>query len=151
MHYPERYSGEQQVSQEFAWYDYLIFVVTLLAALGIGIYYGVAGDRNKTTKSYLMANRSLGIIPVALSMFMSYISAILVLGNTAEMYTFGANQWFAALGRSIAYGLSALIFVPLFYQNKNTISFEVSIICTQIVHFATFVMYITYKQDIVQN
>ncbi|ELT95643.1 hypothetical protein CAPTEDRAFT_216114 [Capitella teleta] len=118
-------------SQEFEWYDYLIFVVTLMAALGIGVYYALSGNRNATTKSYLTADRSLAVIPVALSMFMSYISAILVLGNTAEMYTFGANQWFAALGSSIAYGLSAIIFVPLFFPLKITSAFEVEMVSIQ--------------------
>ena len=111
---------------EFEWYDYFIFCLTLAVSLGIGIYYGFAGDKQRTTKEYLMGNRNLGTIPVAMSMFMSYISAILVLGNTAEMYTYGIQQWLAMIGSSFAYALSAIIFVPLFFPLNLTSSFEVS-------------------------
>ena len=61
-------------------YDYVLFTLTLVVALGIGVYSALAGDRNRSTNSYLMGNRALGTIPVAFSMFMSYISAIMVLG-----------------------------------------------------------------------
>ena len=111
---------------EFKWYDYVIFAATLIVSLGIGIYSAFSGGKQKTTKEYLTANRSLGTLPVALSMFMSYISAILVLGNTAEMYQYGIQQWLAMFGSSFAYFLSGLIFVPLFFPLKITSSFEVS-------------------------
>ena len=111
---------------EFEWYDYFIFCLALMVSLGIGVYYGLAGDKQRTTKEYLMGNRNLGTIPVAMSMFMSYISAILVLGNTAEMYTYGIQQWLVMFSSSIAYILSAFIFVPLFFPLNITSSFEVS-------------------------
>ena len=110
---------------EFMWYDYLLFTLTLLIALGIGIYAALAGDKQRSTGEYLMGNRALGTLPVAMSMFMSYISAILVLGNTAEMYLHGIQQWLAMIGSSFAYFLSGLIFVPLFFSLNITSSFEV--------------------------
>ena len=114
-------------SSGFEWYDYLLFAATLAVSLGIGLYYGFVGGKQKTTKEYLMGNRSLGVIPVALSMFMSYISAILVLGNTAEMYQHGTQQFLASIGSSFAYASTALLLVPLFYPLNITSSFEVSI------------------------
>ena len=119
---PERLAYEDG---EFEWYDYFIFCLTLAVSLGIGIYAALAGDKQRTTKEYLMGNRALGTIPVAMSMFMSYISAILVLGNTAEMYTHGIQQWLAMFGSSFAYALSAILFVPLFFPLNITSSFEV--------------------------
>ena len=113
---------------EFMWYDYVLFTLTLVVALGIGVWSALAGDRQSSTQSYLMGNRALGTIPVAMSMFMSYISAILVLGNTAEMYLHGISQWLAMFGSSFAYFLSGLIFVPLFFPLNITSSFEVSFI-----------------------
>ena len=113
-------------SGQFEWYDYLIFCLALAVSLGIGVYYGLAGDKQRTTKEYLMGNRNLGTIPVAMSMFMSYISAILVLGTTAEMYMYGIQHWLGMLGSSFAHTLSAIIFVPLFFPLNITSSFEVS-------------------------
>ena len=108
------------------WYDYLLFALTLVISLGIGLYYGFVGTKQKTTKDYLRGGKSLGVIPVALSMFMSYISAILVLGNTAEMYQHGSQQFLASIGSSLAYASTALLLVPLFYPLDITSSFEVS-------------------------
>ena len=36
--------------------DYIIFILTLVVSLGIGVYYAVGG-RNKTNEEYLMGNR----------------------------------------------------------------------------------------------
>ena len=124
MDYNETDGGEPSTVY-FPWYEYVIFVVTLLITLGIGIFNALAGNKKKTANEYMMANRQLGILPVALSMFMSYISAITVLGNTAEMYTYGVQLWFFTVGNCISFVLSALLFVPLFYPLKITSSFEV--------------------------
>ena len=120
------YNGEPYEDGEFMWYDYVLFTLTLLIALGIGVYAAFAGDKQRSTEGYLMGNRALGTLPVAMSMFMSYISAIMVLGNTAEMYLYGVQQWLAMIGSSFAYFLSGLIFVPLFFPLNITSSFEVS-------------------------
>ena len=60
----------------FQWYDYVIFTVTLLISLGIGVYYALTGDRQRTTKEFLLANRSMGTLPVALSIYVSGVSGL---------------------------------------------------------------------------
>ena len=52
---PVRYSGEEPPG--FHWADYVVFVATLVIALGIGIVQGFTGDRQRTTSEYLMGNR----------------------------------------------------------------------------------------------
>lgn len=117
---------EAPTTRGFQWYDYVIFALTLVVSLGIGLYFALAGSGQKTTKQYLMGNRNLGVVPVALSMFMSYVSAILILGNTAEIYEYGPMQWLACIGSSLAYFTSAFLFVPLFFPLKITSSFQVT-------------------------
>ena len=58
----------------FQWYDWLIFAVTLAISMSIGIYYALTGGKQKTTREYLLANRSMGTFPVALSIYVSHIS-----------------------------------------------------------------------------
>ena len=111
---------------QFMWYDYLIFILTLLIALGIGVWSALAGDKQRSTSSYLMGNRSFKPFPVAVSMFMSDISAIMVLGTTAEIYLHGIQIWFQTVGSAMAFFLSGLIFVRLFFPLNLTSSFEVS-------------------------
>ncbi len=41
----------------FEWYDYVIFIGTLVVSLGIGLYFSLAGEKQRTTKEYLMGNR----------------------------------------------------------------------------------------------
>lgn len=109
----------------FHWADYIVFSATLVVSLGVGVFQAFIGDKQRTTKEYLMGNRQLHLIPVALSMFMSYISAILVLGTTAEMHLYGVQLWIQNIGSSFAYIIAAHIFVPLFYPLKIVSSNQV--------------------------
>ena len=106
--------------------DIVIFVLVLAVSLGIGIYFALAGGRQKTTREFLMGNRSLSMIPVSISVFMSFISAILVLGNTAEVYLHGTRIFISCFGGGLAFLFTAFFFLPLFYPLKLTSSFEVS-------------------------
>lgn len=110
----------------FHWFDYVVFIGMLLFALGVGVFQAFTGDRQRTTSEYLTCNRLLRIGPVLLSMFMSGISAILVLGNSAEMYVHGAQMWVYCIGAAIAYPISAHLFVPVYYPLKITSVYQVS-------------------------
>lgn len=110
----------------FHWFDYVVFIGVLLLALGVGVFQAFTGDRQRTTSEYLTGNRQLRLGPVLLSMFMSGISAILVLGNSAEMYIHGAQMWISCFGGAIAYPISAHLFVPVYWPLKITSVFQVS-------------------------
>jgi len=73
------------------WSDYLILVAFLVISLGIGVYHSLTGGRQRTTSEFIVANRSLKVLPTALSLLVSFQSAILVLGTTAEMYSYGVQ------------------------------------------------------------
>ena len=47
--------------------DYIVFCGMLVVSLGIGLYQGCKGDRQRTTQQYLMADRKLQLIPATLS------------------------------------------------------------------------------------
>jgi Na+/proline symporter len=107
--------------------DYVVFSATLVISLGIGLYHACTGDKQKTTKDFLMGNRRLRTLPVALSMLVSFISAILVLGTPAEMYTRGTLLFMRSNGYAIACLISSCLFVELFHRLNITSSFEVSL------------------------
>src|SRR6218665_1575498 len=73
------------------WPDYLILVAFLVMPLGIGIYHYFTGGRRKTISEFIMASRSLRVLPTALSLTASFQSAIMILGATAEMYSYGSS------------------------------------------------------------
>ena len=106
--------------------DYVIFAVVLAISIAIGLYHAFSGGKQRTTKEYLMGNRELKTLPVALSILVSFVSAILVLGTPAEMYTRGTQLFMRTIGYCLACVFSSLLFVPLFFSLKVTSSFEVS-------------------------
>lgn len=109
-------STTQTTTVGFQWMDYVVFISVLVISLGIGVFQAFVGDRQKTTGEYLAGNRKLGLIPVALSMLMSYTSSVVILGVPAEMYLYGSQMWLQDLGSVFAFILAAYIFVPIFYN-----------------------------------
>ena len=104
-------------SSSFHWADYVVFATTIVLSLAIGVFYAVAGNRQRTTSEYLMADRSLGIIPVSISISVSFLSSIAILGNSSEMHysNYGATFVFYALGVTLGILLSAFCAVPIFF------------------------------------
>lgn len=100
--------------------DYIIFAGTLLVSLGIGFYHSFTGGKQKTTNEYLMGNRQMNILPVTISMTVSYISTITMLGYPAEMYAFGAQFSLGIIAIGIGGCLACAVFVPVFYPLQLT-------------------------------
>ncbi|XP_069946558.1 sodium-coupled monocarboxylate transporter 1-like isoform X2 [Cherax quadricarinatus] len=106
----------------FTWADYLVFVGMLVASLAIGIFYAIK-SRNKANDEFLLGSRSLSCFPVSMSLLASYISAILVLGGPSEAYYHGVQWWVICAGQ-FALPLSAVVFMPFFYELKLTSVYE---------------------------
>ncbi|XP_062610230.1 sodium-coupled monocarboxylate transporter 1-like [Saccostrea cucullata] len=104
--------------------DWAVFSGLLIISACIGVYYALAGGKQKTTKEFLMANRNLKIVPVAVSILVSFLSAILILGAPAEMYTKGTQYYLYLFGQMTAAALAAVLFVPLFYPLKLTSMYQ---------------------------
>ncbi|XP_059145999.1 sodium-dependent multivitamin transporter-like [Physella acuta] len=104
--------------------DYVVFAAMLIISMAIGVWFALRGGKQKTQGEYLMANRSLSILPVAISILVSYMSAILILGFPAEMYTQGTEFYLTTFGVMLGVVLAALVFVPLMYPLKLTSAFE---------------------------
>lgn len=68
--------------------DYIICGAVLLISLAIGIYYGCTGGKNKTTEEFLLGDRNMPVLPVAMSLLASFMSTVTVLGTPAEVYRF---------------------------------------------------------------
>jgi len=62
--------------------DYCVVAGTLLFSLGIGVYYAIRGKKGNN-EELLAGGRSMGAIPVAASILVSYLSAITILGKEA--------------------------------------------------------------------
>src|SRR6218665_3929857 len=102
-----------------SWPDYLILVAFLVISVGIGVYHFLTGGRQRTTSDFIMANRSLKIVPTALSLVASFNSAIFILGTTAELYSYGP-QYLIMAPFSFVLGIVLVmqVAIPLMYPLK---------------------------------
>ena len=50
------------------WPDYLIVAIVLTLSAAIGFYYACTGDKQRTTKEYLLADGNMHWFPVACSL-----------------------------------------------------------------------------------
>ena len=82
------------VKASFSVPDYVVFSLMMAVSAGIGLWYGCGrGGKQKTTKEYLLADRQMSIWPVAVSLLVSYLSAITLLGVPSEIFTYGAQYY----------------------------------------------------------
>lgn len=61
--------------------DYVIFSISILISLGIGIYHAVTGGKQRTTSEFFVGDRKMSVLPVALSMMVTFESSILMIGK----------------------------------------------------------------------
>lgn len=71
-----------------------------------------------------MGNGELSCLPVAVSILVSFQSAILILGAPAEMYTKGTQYYLYMFGQMWAVVMATVLFVPLFFPLKMTSMYE---------------------------
>ncbi|XP_035663025.1 sodium-coupled monocarboxylate transporter 1-like [Branchiostoma floridae] len=101
---------------QFSGWDYAVFSVMFGVSVAIGFYYACTGGKQRTQREYLMADRSMSVLPVSLSLLASFMSALTVLGTPAEVYTNGTMYWMFAVTYVIVIVLTAHLFLPTFYR-----------------------------------
>ena len=62
---------EEQPILRFNWPDYLIFALTLVSSLLIGVYHAWKGA-GKSTTNYLLGGKTMSIFPIAMSLASRY-------------------------------------------------------------------------------
>ena len=117
--------GEITEKLNFKVADYIVWVVILIFSLSVGVFYACSGGRQRSTEEFLLGNRRMNPIPVALSIAVSFISAVTFLGTTSEAYTNGVMIWLHVLAVFLSALVTGLIFLPVFHRLKVTSANEV--------------------------
>lgn len=104
--------------------DYVVMALFLVISSAIGIYFGFF-RKQATTEEYLLGGRKMHLFPVALSLLVTYQSAISVLGTPTEVYIYNVMIFYMYLAICIANVLQATLLVPLFYPLRITSAYEV--------------------------
>ncbi|XP_036976770.1 sodium-coupled monocarboxylate transporter 1 isoform X2 [Acanthopagrus latus] len=71
-----------------------------------------------------MGGRRLTALPVSLSLTASFMSAITVLSNPAEVYRYGANIGFYGISYVLTMVVTSEVFLPVFYRLSITSTYE---------------------------
>uniref|UniRef100_A0A4W6DYG4 Solute carrier family 5 member 8 n=1 Tax=Lates calcarifer TaxID=8187 RepID=A0A4W6DYG4_LATCA len=72
-------------TDSFAVADYVVFALMLVVSAAVGVYYAWADRGQRSSGDFLMGGRRLTALPVSLSLTASFMSAITVLSNPAEV------------------------------------------------------------------
>ena len=128
---------------KFGFYDVFIIILIMSISFSIGVFFGFQkkikrfhkyfslkkrenfdSNNGHQVAEYLIANSSMGAIPIAFSLLGSFFSATALLGNPAEVYTFGIVIWANAFAVSICPLIGAFITGPFFFRLKVMSVFE---------------------------
>ncbi|XP_062324404.1 solute carrier family 5 member 6a [Osmerus eperlanus] len=112
------------VQMHFSTVDYVIFAVLLVASTGIGLFHAFSGGRQRTTQEFLLADRSMGCLPVSLSLLATFQSAVAILGVPSEVYAFGTQYWFLGCSYFLGLLIPAHVFIPVFYRLRLSSAYE---------------------------
>ncbi|XP_059052788.1 putative sodium-dependent multivitamin transporter [Achroia grisella] len=112
------------VQSIFGVWDYIIMVSTMIASVAIGVYFRFSGGKQKTNEEYLMADRNMSIFPVAVSLMASFMSAITLLGLSAENYYFGMQFVVINISYGIATPIISRLYLPVFFGLQKTSTYE---------------------------
>ncbi|XP_075534774.1 sodium-coupled monocarboxylate transporter 1-like [Dermacentor variabilis] len=102
----------------FGVWDYSIFFTMLLASSAIGIYYAFKAAKKP------QAPKSMGVVPVAMSLISTSISPVAMLGIPAEMYFYGVGFIMIQLGLLFTVLLTNRIYMPMFHNLDVTSAFQ---------------------------
>nr|CAD7424583.1 unnamed protein product [Timema monikensis] len=108
----------------FGTWDYVVLSLMLIISASIGVYYRFTGGKQKTTQEYLHGDKDLSVIPVAVSLMASFMSAITILGVSTENYTFGTQFIVINFGYGIATPFAAYCFLPVFFKMQATSAYQ---------------------------
>lgn len=104
----------------FSVVDYVVFSLMLLISAFIGVWHACRGGKQNTTEEYLLANRKMKFLPVSISILLSFLSAITLLGIPAEIYVYGAQFFMTTIAYILICIVVSTVFIPMFRRIKLT-------------------------------
>ncbi|CAN8001803.1 unnamed protein product, partial [Ixodes hexagonus] len=106
----------------------LVFGVLVAANLCLGLYFSlVARTRSASTPDEVfLGSRRLRMLPLAVSVLASMISAIGLIGFSAHYYAYGFHYSWCLLNSMFLVPVVSGVIIPVLYRLKVTSVFQVS-------------------------
>lgn len=112
----------------FTIYDYGVVAAMLIISLGIGVFYGFfekpSEGSGESSSNDFMLGTGMSVFPVTLSLTTSFITAIELLGNPAEMYFNGSQYALIVVSMVLVIPFALKIFYPIYDSMQLTSCYE---------------------------
>lgn len=100
----------------FAWMDYSVLAVMLLVSSLIGTFYACFSKKQETSDDFLLGGSSMGTLPMAMSLAASFVTAIELLGNPAEMYAQVTTFYFSSTSFMLRADCTSIHYRPIDHE-----------------------------------
>ncbi|XP_043266592.1 sodium-coupled monocarboxylate transporter 1-like [Venturia canescens] len=108
----------------FSWIDYTVLAIMLVVSCLIGTFYGFFTKKQETSEDFLLGGSTMGTFPMAMSLAASFVTAIELLGNPAEMYSQGTQFWMICLSFLLVVPITSRLYLPVYMKLRLTSSYE---------------------------
>lgn len=108
----------------FTGWDYSVVIGMLVISLGIGVFYGFFDKNSNSSASDFMLGTEMTVFPVALSLTTSFITAIELLGNPAEMFFNGTQYTLIVISMLLVIPFAVKVFYPIYDRMQLTSCYE---------------------------
>ncbi|KAH9370776.1 hypothetical protein HPB48_014728 [Haemaphysalis longicornis] len=107
--------------------EYVVFGVLMVANVMVGLYFSISRRaREAGASEAFLGGRSLGVVPLSLSVLASLVTAIGLVGFTAHFYRYGLHLLWASFTVFVLVPFIGRAVVPVIYRLRVTSVFEVS-------------------------
>ncbi|XP_076112804.1 sodium-coupled monocarboxylate transporter 1-like [Mytilus galloprovincialis] len=114
----------ETVVNTFHWADYLIFVLSLGIATGIGIFYTWRDKKNQTTSNLLLGDRKMGLVPVTMSLMATSVSGGMIMGVPSEVFFNGTMFLYIVSTNVLSLPFVIHFIIPVYHQLQITSAYE---------------------------
>ncbi|PRD22069.1 UNVERIFIED_CONTAM: Slc5a12 [Trichonephila clavipes] len=104
--------------------DYVVIGMTLVISTAIGLRFRSKNKKGETSKEYLLAGKDMSIFPVIMSITVTMLSGVTILGHPAETYRYGIQLLIICVGIPIGTIITSYVFLPVYFQCDVSTSYE---------------------------
>ncbi|XP_078490256.1 sodium-coupled monocarboxylate transporter 2-like isoform X3 [Ciona intestinalis] len=104
--------------------DILVFLASLVLSMFVGVYYAFKDRRRETVDNYYYASRKMSAVPLGLSISVTFISALTVIGLPTETYIFGFVTIWHCTTLVLPTVIACLYYIPLIHRLRLATIYE---------------------------
>lgn len=97
-------------------WDYLVFIVFVIASTFVAVYSRFFGPKEKTKADYVFAAGKVSMAAMMLSIARGTLGVRSFLGYPSELFYRGSTMWETLYGMVLAYPIVCFVFVPVYFS-----------------------------------